>query len=51
MENVDVAGAPVSLLSPGPILSLGWTKTRELDVNLPPEGGLPGGGGISAEKE
>lgn len=45
MENVDVAGAPASLLQPGPILSLDWTRTWEL------EGGLPGGGVISAEYE
>lgn len=40
-----------SLTQPGPKPFPGWTRAQEPAVNLSLEGGLPGGGGISAEQE
>ena len=51
-ENPDAAGTPVSPTLPGLVPPLGWTRVQEPAANSSlGQGGLPGGGGISAEQE
>lgn len=52
LRNVQVTGAVVSPAQSGPHLPLGWSRALKPAVNPPwGQGGLPGGGGVSAEPE